>query len=72
MITEWAILVLFSMAVVVAVVFDMMGYLDYYAYAPIAVIVIVSAPVTIGAWLNERKRKRTRDMYRDIDMKEWV
>ena len=42
-----------------------------YIYVPITAIMIVGAAVILGSWLNERKLKRTRDMYRDIDVKEW-
>ena len=35
-------------------------------------IMIVGSAIALGAWINDRKLKRTRDMYRDIDMKEWL
>ena len=44
---------------------------DYF-YVSISAITIVGAALIFGAWINERKLKRTRDMYRDVDMKEWL
>jgi len=43
-----------------------------YIYVSLTAITIVGAAVILGAWLNERKLKRTRGMYRDVDVKEWL
>ena len=42
-----------------------------YLYVSLTAIMIVGAAVILGSWLNKRKLKRTRDVYRDIDVKEF-
>ena len=43
-----------------------------YIYVSLTAIMIVGSAVALGAWPNERKLKRTRAMYRDVDVKGWL
>jgi ABC-type phosphate transport system permease subunit len=35
-------------------------------------LLVVAVSIIAGIWLDERKRRKTRDMYRDVDFKEWL
>jgi ABC-type phosphate transport system permease subunit len=43
-----------------------------YLIIAVASIAFVAVSIMAGIWLNERKLKRTRDIYRDVDVKEWL